>query len=64
MMVGGQNRRRSTSTPWEEEKRMEQMQDSMLDIDASNGETIVPPVLDLGPVEVPPESVTVRDLFD
>ena len=65
MMVGQRNGHRSASTPWEDEKRMEQMQDSMLGIDdANNDNTIIPPVLDLGPVEVPPESVTVQDLFD
>jgi len=36
----------------------------MLGIDDSSNDTIVPPVLDLGPVEVPSESVTVQDLFD
>ena len=42
----------------------EDISERMLDMSSTQEEMMVPPALDLGPVQVPPEDITVQDLFD
>ena len=60
LMAG--TRREGEGDSWD--KPEDSISERMLEMSAPNEEIISPPDLDLGPVTLPPESVTIQDLFD